>query len=385
MSFERIAVVGDLHFEPCDAEAFDAARRQLLARRPGAVFQLGDQGGYSHCGSWQSFEEGRAFLDGFDLPAYTILGNHDLEGAEYDTDADAIAAWCRALGMRRPYRAVELGEALAVCLSTTAWRENPYSAHEVVLEEEQIAWLRATLAAHRDRPTFVFSHAPVIGSGLRVLQSVHLRVPNAWLNHRHNPVQFRDLVLDNPQIKLWFSAHDHLGQDYADSVAPLGNCVCVHTGVIGPVSRDGTRQSRFVEFNADGWRLSTIDHLGGSCRADATHDYRTGQTTRVAMPRAPNEVQHFAPPPMPTDADRLQIADRVFTQHRGMVVEYLESLAAPIGVVCEGLTTEQVRVVGDELHVVGSSNTVHAYRANEHGDFGEIYAPNTWRQRRRSA
>jgi hypothetical protein len=274
---------------------------------------------------------------------------------------------------------------LAICISTTSFRDNPFSCHEVRLDAAQIAWLRATLAAHRDRPTFVFSHAPVIGSGLRVLQTVHLRVPNAWLNHRANAGQFRQLVLDNPQIKLWFSGHDHLGQDYPDSIAMLGNCACVHTGVIGPVSRDGTRQSRLLEHNATGWRLSTVDHRSGNVRLDATHDYATGRTERHLCPQAPDDQQHFAPAPMPTTADRAQIGDRVFAIHRGMVVEYLEPLAAPVGVVCDGLTNERLRVRGHELHVVGPRNSVQVYGPNADGDYGQVYAPNTWRSRLRSA
>ncbi|HEX3869283.1 MAG TPA: metallophosphoesterase, partial [Pirellulales bacterium] len=167
MKQQRIAVVGDLHFESADAELYQISAHQITHQKPEAVFQLGDQGGYSHCGTQTSFEEGRNFLERFNKPAYTLIGNHDLEGPDYETDADAVAAWCRAFGILRPYRAVELGESLAICLSSTGFRDNPYSSHEVRLDSAQIEWFRATLAAHRDRPTFVFSHAPVVGTGLR--------------------------------------------------------------------------------------------------------------------------------------------------------------------------------------------------------------------------
>src|SRR5258708_7277256 len=104
MSKQTIAVVGDLHYESSGHDAYVAARQQLCEHSLNAVFQLGDQGGYSHCGTWQSFEEGREFLAGFDTPFYTLIGNHDLEGPDYSTDEQAVAAWCRAFDMSRPYQ-----------------------------------------------------------------------------------------------------------------------------------------------------------------------------------------------------------------------------------------------------------------------------------------
>jgi hypothetical protein len=345
------------------------------------VFQLGDLGGYTHCGSQQSFNEGRDFLGRFGRETYTILGNHDLEGPDFETDAEAVMAWCRTFGYRRPYQAIDLGEALGVCLSTTVHRNNPHCGHEVRFEEDQLDWLRATLAEHADRPTFVFAHAPVIGSGLRVLQSVHLRCPNAWVNHRHNPGQLRDLVVEHPQIKLWFSAHDHLGQDYADSTSLLGQCLFVHTGVIGPVTRDFTRQSRMVEFNADGYVLSTVDHRLGRRLADLRFDYSAGQIERLRQPAIPDESVHFAPPPLPAREVRLEIGDRAFTVHRGMVVEFDLELAAPIGIVSEGLSGHSLAVSGDELLVIDQQGCSVPYAPDEQGNYGQIYAPNTWRGR----
>ncbi|HEX4150456.1 MAG TPA: metallophosphoesterase, partial [Pirellulales bacterium] len=119
-----IAVVGDLHYETQLAEQFQAARRQLIGLQPEAVFQLGDHGGYSHCGSQLSFDEGHEFLAGFERPAYTILGNHDLEGAQFSRDEHSIAAFLKTFSLERPYYTVDLGDALAVCLSSTAFRAN---------------------------------------------------------------------------------------------------------------------------------------------------------------------------------------------------------------------------------------------------------------------
>jgi len=380
-----IAVVGDLHYEPHLADQFVAARRQLIGLQPDAVFQLGDHGGYSHCGSQQSFDEGLAFLSGFKRPTYTIIGNHDLEGAQFARDDQSIAAFCQTFGLERPYYTIDLGDVLAVCLSTTAFRTNLASHHEVHLDNAQIHWLRTTLAAHRDRPTFVFSHAPILGSAARVLQSVHLKCPNAWLNHTDSPAQFARLVEEHPQIKLWFSAHNHLGQQYADSITRLGNCTCVHTGVIGEVSRDGQHQSRMIEFDRAGFELSTVDHDTLQRTVDVRHDYQSGRWERISPAATADESVHFCPPPMPRGRQRLAIGESVFAIHRDMIVEYDRHWAAPIGVVHEGLAADAaVRVKGDSLEVVGPYGGV-AYRPGIAGRYSQVFAPNPWRAKRRSA
>lgn len=42
-------------------------------------------------------------------------------------------------------------------------------------------------------------------------------------------------------MRLWFSGHFHLSQNYADSISVVGSCAFVQTGVIGECNRDGSR------------------------------------------------------------------------------------------------------------------------------------------------
>lgn len=374
----KIAVLGDLHYEVQDRPQFLNARAQIQKHKPDAIFQLGDQGGYSHCGTWSSFLEGREFLEGFGFPFHTLIGNHDLEGPEYRSDAEAVTAWCRAFRVWSPYSAVDLGHTLAICLSSVRFRSNPNCPHEIYLDAGQIAWLSETLDHNRDRPTFVFSHAPILGSGIRVLQSVHLQCPNAWINHTQGPERLIAIVERNPQIKLWFSAHNHLGHSYPDSVSQKGACTFVHTGVIGPVSRDGCRQSRLVEFDESGLRLSTLDHLTEETRVDVRHDYASGRIERLSQPSAVDGALHFAPPPFPTGPERLQCGRSAFALHRGMLVEYDLSLQAPIGIVVAGLTDERITVHRQELCLIHTSGTRRVFRADPAGRYSKVFHPNPW-------
>lgn len=379
----RIAVLGDLHYEAPEDGDYRAARRQLVDQRPDRVIQLGDQGGYSHCGTWRSFLEGREFLAGFDRPFRTLLGNHDMEGPEYGSDAQAVAAWCEAFGFERPYDTVDLGPALGVCLSTTRFRANAGCCHEVYLDEPQVDWLRATLSANRNRPTFVFSHAPIVGSGLRVLQNIHLKCPNAWLNHTDRPERFIRLVRENPQVKLWFSAHNHLGHDYPDSISRVGDCAFVHTGVIGSVTRDDRHHSRLVDFDVRGFTLGTLDHDSGNRVENLRVDYSSGVWERLSDSTADDGPTHFGPPPFPRQKDRWQVDRSVFALNRGMLVEFDRDLQAPLGVVAERLTSDQVEVSEGELRIVGHLGQ-ETLRPRADGRYLRVFEPNP-RLARRSA
>ena len=377
----RFAVLGDLHYEAPQDATYRAARQQIAAFKPDRVFQLGDQGGYSHCGTWQSFMEGLDFLRGFDRPFGTLMGNHDMEGPECGSDAETVAAWCEAFSGELPYREVDLGEAVALLLSTTRFRGNPGCCHEVYVDETQLAWFTAALARHRRRPTFVFSHAPIFGSGLRVLQSIHLKCPNAWLNHTDRPERFIHLVRTNPQIKLWFSAHNHLGQNYPDSFSRVGHCTFVHTGVIGDVSRDGARHSRVVDYDRRGYQLSTIDHVTGELCANLRCEYATGVIEVLSPHTAANGEQHFAPPPFPVGKPAWQAGSSVFVVARGMLVEYDAVLRAPLGVVLDDIGVAEIRVHGGALHVTSEQGNVRIFKPNRIGRFMRVFEPNPWLER----
>ena len=57
---------------------------------------------------------------------------------------------------------------------STVFRTAKYTSHEVTIDEEQLQWFEELVASHPSADgwkIFVFTHAPPIGSGLRVLQA----------------------------------------------------------------------------------------------------------------------------------------------------------------------------------------------------------------------
>jgi Calcineurin-like phosphoesterase len=249
-------------------------------------------------GTTQSFWDARDYLDSFQLPYELVSGNHDLEGLdEFGTDEDNLRAWMECFDKPTPQFCKRIGaRTLLVGLSTVRFRAAPFSSHEVHVDDEQVRWFLDVVEshpAHDGWKILVFSHAPIMGSGLRVLQNVHVVNGCAWLNHcdpRTRNLWIRT-VRANPQIKAWFSGHFHLSHDYEDALSVVGSCVFVQVGVVGRAStRDGKRQTRLVQGNGSSMQIYTINHhvreeesTGGgqvaNLRLDANIDFATGDVT----------------------------------------------------------------------------------------------------------
>ena len=354
----KFAVLGDLHIDERQQMVFADARERIQAHDPDAVICLGDLGNYGQCGTRQSFAEGRDYLAAFDRPYHSIIGNHDLEGlAEFSTDAESVAAYCEAFGLDRPYFTIELGDALGILLSSTGYRENRGFRHEVSIDDEQFRWLRATLEANRPRTTIIFSHSPPMGSQLRVLQALHLRAGNAWLNQSNRPGRFHDLLASHPQVRLWFSGHNHLGQHYMNSTSHVGRCLFVHTGVIGQITRDGERHSRMIEMEGDQLRISTVDHSKDRTTDDLQFDLAANQIDRIDSTIAiePKE-KFFAPPSFEAaqgNAIEGDLGHSLVHIHLGMLIEYDRRYRDPVGVIDKNLGSKTVRITDGELWLKG--------------------------------
>ena len=139
-----------------------------------------------------------------------------LEGIdEFPTDAANLEAYLRILGKPTPqFKRLISEKTLLVGLGSTSFRTAPFTSHEVCIDDEQIEWFEKIIKecpANEGWRVFVFSHAPPMGSGLRVLQENHVVNGCCWLNHNQPSAgKFIDIVRKNACIKAWFSGHFHL-------------------------------------------------------------------------------------------------------------------------------------------------------------------------------
>ncbi|KAJ9530124.1 hypothetical protein QJQ45_023414, partial [Haematococcus lacustris] len=451
----QLAIVGDLHLAPEQMPLFQAARDQLVSAMGAAdnpthdtgarVVQLGDLGHARHAsGSVACFEFARDYLDSFQVPYSLVLGNHDLEGRvlswlqqaiqqlqmlqqvppkqqqteqqqqqcaasvycsrsweEFETDSDALQGWQRV--WRQPYAwTADLGHVKAIGLSTTGFRSNPCSHHEVRIDDAQMAWFEQQLQESGQRPVLVFTHAPPQGCGLKVsagtaaassakprrkvIEEVHVKNRCAWLNHsdRYVPARFLALAARYPNIRLWFSGHFHLSHNYKDSISVVGSTAFVQTGVIGTCNRDGHRHSRLLTGNTSGWRLSTLDHDSGKLRADLAGSWDTAAAMQLLTPQqeliASTAGSGWLCSRLDCDVqDRQQVGSGEVSspqaQGRGantswfnvgpstilalqgqLLVEYDIASAAPIGLVCKVPPGCYVRLLGAGQQVLATAD-----------------------------
>ncbi|KAG1676127.1 hypothetical protein FOA52_004967 [Chlamydomonas sp. UWO 241] len=332
-----------------------------------------------------------------------------LEGAEFEDDAENLAAWHGVFGQQH-YWSADLGHAVAIGLSTVRHRSNAFSHHEVYIDDEQVAWLEQTLTEHKDRPVVVFTHAPPIGCGLRVIQNVHVKNRCAWLCHSDRPERFIQMVEAHPNVKLWFSGHFHLSHNYPDSISVVGGTAFIQTGVIGECNRDGQRHSRFLSVTKDGYEVHTVDHDTGEMRPDLESGWGPRD---VPVPIPLSEDELLCDPSAGwlcskidgqadtecdfTDNDFIKWlpvgSKSILALQDDMLVEYDVALRSPVGVVtkvpdgsrvllwdsAEQLSTSPD---GSDVHAVVVTNVnkvPEVFTRNAQGGFWRTYQPNKWR------
>lgn len=259
----------------------------------------------------------------------------------------------------------------------------------------------------------VFTHAPIMGSGLTVLQGVHVKNGCAWINHTDEKTRriFYELCVKHRCVKAWFSGHFHLSHDYLESITTRRQRLAfVQVGVIGEKSqRDGRRQTRLVRGDARGLRIYTVDHhLGGKERLDMEMIYSDAGDgrSRIRFPeeraadlitadrgewfsaRRPEKedgcyLENFLGsnpgadivPIVPSSGEEAKVCwwhmsdQRVLGVHDGVVVEYDADTLSPLGVV-----VERERLAGKELLVADGGSV--AMLLNPAGGDPEVIHPN---------
>jgi len=419
-----IAILGDLHLPPGDViptdfvTARDQLRRDMdsASRAAQRVVQLGDLGAYDKGfpGSAACFRLAKRYIDSFDVPARLILGNHDLEDASLDSDEENLEAWRQAFRQSH-YWSSKLGNVTFVGLSTVRFRSNEHSVHEVHIDDEQIAFFEQVLRDAGQGPVVVFTHAPILGSGLKAVQAVHVKNRCAWVNHSSNADHFINLVRRHPNVKLWFSGHFHLSQSYPDSISVVGGTAFVLTGVIGgSMSRDGDRHSRLLCGDEDGFTVLTMDHETGESRVDLKGSWDARDAPQILTP--PEELicdvsSGFLCSEVDCsvgsiDGDGGEISwfnsglRSMLHLQDNMLIEYDAMNMAPIGAVfldvpdcclvrlvdsqgeeIDTVTTDGSAAVAVELVDRTSGDVTERVARNEQGGFYRIFQPNKIRLR----
>lgn len=261
MSTYRIVILGDPHISPSEAVVWEEEIiPDLNALNPDHVLVVGDLSG-GPAGATHTTQRAVEVLSGLKAPWHSIIGNHDLEAKEFDSDEAAVAMMLNALGRSTPQFIVEKDDVAFIGLSNTFWRRNTVNHNEIVISDEQLAWLEGELERLGSKPVILLCHTPPIASGLMQMAELHGRVGNAVTNQNNEPSKLLAPLWKYPNICFWFSGHNHLGQHYRDTISQQLGVTFVHVGTAAfGQSRDGYRHSRILEIEENRIRIRTFDH-----------------------------------------------------------------------------------------------------------------------------
>ena len=67
---------------------------------------------------------------------------------EFDSDEENMKAWMECFDKPKPQFCKKVGKTLLIGLSTTRFRDAPYSSHEVHVDDEQLAWFLNIVKEH---------------------------------------------------------------------------------------------------------------------------------------------------------------------------------------------------------------------------------------------
>lgn len=350
----RIAIIGDLQFGGGAYDSVAEQMKRVALLRPDFAVSMGDAAG-PRIHTRGGLEDTKALMDLLGCPYAAVLGNHDVEfqpghGGEYDP----IAAYREIFGCE-PWRAIEACGALLLFISVEPQNaERMRTANGVSVTDLQFQWIEDQLRARPGMPTLIFSHAPAAGNGMRCSPPLHSAATDTYLDQTFDALRWRTLQREFPQIRVWFSAHYHMGHDYDSAITEREGVFHVSCGVFAPCSRDQSRHTRFAELSDDGRLvISTFDHdlaqvvLTEDAAIDLTG--REAPRGRIAHPRdnemliGPEEVLRVM---------YLESRDRYYiATSKGRLWEYLPELAEFSGTIVLDGGCSELRADRDRLYV----------------------------------
>jgi len=257
----RFAIIGDLQYWKAEVEELSFKMEQIRKYKPDFSFVMGDVGG-SQMRSEAGLLETKEYVSMAGCPFHLIYGNHDVEywpdnRFEYDPESTY-----RRVFEESPYISYIFDGVLFVCLSI---ERQPYESfitpYTVYISDAQYEWAKDVIEKNRDIPCVMIAHAPVAGSGLRCERPMHNAALDTYLDQTFKAERWVKLLRDNPQIRVWVSAHFHMGHDYESAITEREGVVHISSGVMTCCTRDERAHTRIIDITEDKRLLVyTLDH-----------------------------------------------------------------------------------------------------------------------------
>jgi len=326
---------------------------------PDIVMLLGDYGNVR-----EGFSHAHKILSGLKGKLLPALGNHDLQAETCSTDEENVELFVRDFELERHYYSFYYNELLFITLSTEKWRQNRWQPNEVFLSEKQLDWLERTLARNPTTPTIVQCHAPIYGTRIPLVPTVHVRATNAYVNQSHNPERLLSLIGRHPQIILWFSGHSHLGQSHKHAISYRNGVYFVHVGVCKHASsRDGHIHSRIVELEENRINIRTFDHAKRAIAEELNYTIESGPIDLMSSWEVSTRSGFLS-----GKIDGIHVSDDGLQLEPFSTVNYLEYQDAPVP-----SYQGAIHVHGDKVYVATTGGYVWEYDKKTSSMLGALY------------
>ncbi|WP_346354031.1 metallophosphoesterase family protein [Azotosporobacter soli] len=232
--YQRIVVLGDPHY-PTRPQNTDAALSlELVEAKQNAVDEINSWDDVALVvvvgdivaaqGTEEEYAEARGFIERIKKPVAVIPGNHDLiyrdepnvkgklQRAAAKEREMKVERFKTAYGLEEVYYSKKVGDYLLLFLAP----DRADSKYLCEISEEQLAWLKKTLAENAALPTLIFFHAPLAGTLADYNKEVNT------VNFIAQPKAKLDAIIEsNPQIVAWVSGHTHTPASNPSFAAPL--------------------------------------------------------------------------------------------------------------------------------------------------------------------
>lgn len=222
-TYKRIVVVSDLHYPAkFSAQKKPLRRAQTIYHKEKAVADInswkdvdlvaftGDM--IARAGSEEAYKLASDFAMKIDKPKAFMTGNHEYlysatigkknkaKRAKPEEREIEFARFKKYFKTPELYRTEKLGGYLLVFLSP----DNIYAKYPTEMSNKEVQWFKETLEANKNTPTIAFFHGPLVGT----LKSYTPKVNTS--EYIAEPAKELDeIIMANPQLKLWVSGHTH--------------------------------------------------------------------------------------------------------------------------------------------------------------------------------
>lgn len=356
----RLAIIGDLQYWKAEVENLGFKMEQIKKYKPDFSFVMGDVGG-SQMRSETGLLETKEYVSRVGCPFHLIYGNHDVEywldnAGQYDPEATY-----RKVFSECPYKSYIFNGVLVVSLSIERQPvESFMTPYTVYISDEQYEWAKREIEDNRDKPCIIIAHAPVAGSGLRCDRPMHNAALDTYLDQTFKAQRWVDLLRDNPQIRVWVSAHFHMGHDYDTAITEREGAVHISCGVMTCCTRDERAHTRILDITDDRRLLVyTLDHSNDSeLILDAEIDLTGKEESKGKISRHGKHEMLIGADDAPVKAWYDEIHERYFVAtEKGMLWEYQDKLSDFCGTLSYERAVERAYIDGCRLVMEYSDRT----------------------------